>query len=658
MYDLNSKILKIIPLIFLVVIISKVVYTYNDVKKREYTFAKQEAKLLHDYVAANRAYHRKLFTDNTLQLDSNTLKVLPSFSSSIISKEFSEKNSLNITVKTVSDNARNSTNKANADELKAIKYFNENKNATEYFSNENSQYYQFANVLKVDESCLKCHGNIDDAPKIIKEKYGDAYNYNIGEVRGIISINIPTKNLRKYFLEIFFYSIIYDVILLIFLFLGISYLINRSKKLNTVLETKVKEKTEELKNSLLLERLTHLPNRLRLIDDIALNANSESLHLALINIDRFKDINDLYGYEVGDKILKQVALAAQNICENKNSVYKLPSDEYALFTTANVPQKEFIKTVKKLISKIQESEFEVSGNSIFITLSCGIASNQDSLLTKANVALQMAKNNSKSIVVYDNSLDTKERITQNIEGALLLKNAIKEDRIVPFFQPIYNTATKKIEKYESLARIVLEDGKVIPPIRFLDIAIKSKLYPEITKSIVRKSFEFFKEKDYEFSINISIHDIENKKTMQFILGEVQKFPNPKNITFEILESDKVENYEKLNKFIKEMKSHGCKIAIDDFGSGYSNFSHILELNVNYLKIDSSLVRHITKDENSRVIVRTIINFASNLNLKTIAEFVEDKESTDMLEKMGVDFIQGYYIGKPESGLNKIFGKVI
>ncbi|MDQ1244496.1 MAG: c-di-GMP phosphodiesterase [Campylobacterota bacterium] len=270
------------------------------------------------------------------------------------------------------------------------------------------------------------------------------------------------------------------------------------------------------------------------------------------------------------------------------------------------------------------------------------------------MALQIAKNNSKSIVVYDNSLDTKERITQNIEGVLLLKNAIKEDRIVPYFQPIYNTATRKIEKYESLARIVLEDGKVIPPIRFLDIAIKSKLYPEITKSIVIKSFEFFKEKDYEFSINISIHDIENTKTMQFILENVEKFPNPKNITFEILESDRVENYEKLNKFIKEIKAHGCKIAIDDFGSGYSNFSHILELNVNYLKIDSSLVKHITKDENSRAIVKTIINFASNLNLKTIAEFVEDKESMDLLEKMGVNFIQGYYIGKPESGLNKNF----
>jgi diguanylate cyclase (GGDEF)-like protein len=657
MYDLNSKILKIIPLIFLVVIISKVLYTYNDVKKREYEFAKQEADVLHDYVAANRAYHRKLFMEDRIRLDSETIQVLPAFSSNLISEEFSKKNSLNIKVKTVSDNARNMMNEANEDELKAIEYFKKNKDATEYFSNENSEYYQFANVLRVDESCLKCHGKIEEAPQLIQENYKDAYNYNLGEVRGIISINIPTENLKRYFLEIFFYSIIYDFILLVFLFFGISYLIKKSKKTNEILETKVKEKTEELKNSLMHERLTGLSNRLKLMEDITLSADSNSLHLALINIDSFKDINDLYGYDAGDKILKQVALVARNICQDKGSIYKLPSDEYALFITADMTQSDFLKIVKKFIAKIQESEFEVNDNSIFITLSCGIASNEESLMAKANVALQIAKNKSKSIVLYDNSLDTKERITQNIEGVLLLKNAIKEDRIVPYFQPIYNTQTKKIEKYESLARIVLQSGEVVPPIRFLEIAIKSKLYPEITKSIVRKSFEFFREKDYEFSINISIHDIENRKTFLFILDQIEKFPNPQNITFEILESDRVENYEKLNKFIKEMKSHGCKIAIDDFGSGYSNFSHILELNVNYLKIDSSLVKFITKDHNSRIIIKTIVNFASNLNLKTIAEFVEDRESMELLEKMGVDFIQGYYIGRPQSGLNSDFESI-
>jgi EAL domain-containing protein (putative c-di-GMP-specific phosphodiesterase class I) len=142
--------------------------------------------------------------------------------------------------------------------------------------------------------------------------------------------------------------------------------------------------------------------------------------------------------------------------------------------------------------------------------------------------------------------------------------------------------------------------------------------------------------------------------MNFIILELKNFSEPHRVAFEILESHRIEDYEEIKSFIKEVKKLGCKVAIDDFGSGYSNFSHIFELNVDYLKIDSSLVKFITTDESSRVIVKTIINFASNLGLKTIAEYVEDKDSLELLEKMGVDFVQGYYIGKPAKELIEEF----
>ena len=134
------------------------------------------------------------------------------------------------------------------------------------------------------------------------------------------------------------------------------------------------------------------------------------------------------------------------------------------------------------------------------------------------------------------------------------------------------------------------------------------------------------------------------------MNKLEKFNNPKKIVFEILESEKIDSYDELKKFIKEVKKFGCQIAVDDFGSGYSNFAHIYELNLDYLKIDSSLVKYTTTDENSRKIIQTIINFAKDLEIKTIAEFVEDKESLNLLEKMGVDYIQGYYIGKPQKEL--------
>jgi len=646
-YFFNNKILKTIPLIFLLLISIKIIYTYNDIKDKEFEFAKKEAEALTSYVISNRTYYQKLFLDGTIKLNETTLKALPAYSSKIISDEFSKNNKLNITVRTVSDNARNETNYADIDELKAIKYFNENSQDIQYFSNDNSEYYQYASVLRIKQVCLSCHGKKENAPLFIQKNYANAYNYKLGDVRGIISVKVPTKELNDYFFSHFFKSIMYDVSFLLFIFIGILYLLKKSKNINKVLGFQVKEKTKELKNSLYLDNLTQLPNRLKLIEDIRSHTKMQNIHLAVIDIDSFKDINYLYGFEIADKFLKQIAQYISKLCDNKASLYKLPTDEYAILKSDEASQLKFVDMIKNIITKIQESKFQVNENSLFITLSCGIASGKRPLLTKANSALQIAKSDKKSIVVYDDSFDTKEKTSKNIAGISLIKNAIKENQITPYYQPIYNTNTKSIEKYESLARIILDNGQVLEPSSFLDISIKSKLYHEITKAMIRKSFQYFKDKDYEFSINISIHDIQDKKTFEFITDSLDSFQSPKRIVFEILESDKVGNYEELKEFIKVLKTYGCKVAIDDFGSGYSNFSHILALNVDYLKIDASLVRFITTDENSKMITKTIINFASSLGLKTIAEFVEDKEALDLLEEMGVDFVQGYYIGKPK-----------
>jgi len=650
MYNFNSKILRIIPIVFLIFGTIKVIYTYFESKERESDFARKNAEVLNSYAIENRLYYQHLFFDGTLELSEKTLPALPAFSSHIISNNFSKNNPLNISVKTVSDRARNSENQADSNELKAIEFFKKNPNQKSYFNNENPELYQYATVLKVENACLKCHGEKENAPLYIQNSYANAYDYKLGEVRGVISIQIPSKNLNSYFFKNFFRSVAYDFILAILLFLGVSFIIRESKKINIALEEKVKEKTNELKNSFLYDRLTKLPNRLKLMEDIEQNKDLVHSHLALINIDSFKDVNDLYGYEVGDQLLVLVSKQVRGFCKDSNIVYKLPNDEFAIFTTSNVSSDEFFKTVHELMEKINEIKFNIAEQSIAISFSCGIASNKASVLVKANTALQIAKKHSRDIVVYENSLNVKEQIVKNASALLLLKNAIKLNQITPYYQPIYNIKTKKIDKYEALARIVTEKGEVIAPFIFLNTAIKSKLYPEITIAMISKSFEFFEDKDFEFSINLSIIDIQNHDTMKFVLNKVQNFKDPSKVVFEILESDKIENYQEIKNFIKDVKKHGCKVAIDDFGSGYSNFSHIFELNVDYIKIDSSLVKFVTTDENSRIIVKTIINFASNLGLKTIAEYVEDKDSLDLLEKMGVDFVQGYYIGKPSAKL--------
>ncbi|MDK9692928.1 MAG: EAL domain-containing protein [Sulfurimonas sp.] len=633
---------------------AKIFYIYSEKKEHEAEFAKKEAEVLNSYAVENRNYYQNLFLDKTLDLNEKTLPALPAFSSHPISEKFSQNNPLGIMLATVSDKPRNPKNLADTQEQKAIEFFKKNPNEGSYFDSQNSEFYQYASALRVAPVCLKCHGEKENAPLYIQERYEAAYDYKVGEVRGIISIQIPKKTLSDYFLREFFESAFYDFLLFLFLFLGVTYLLRYSKKINDVLESKIKAKTDELRESFFQDRLTNLPNRLKLIEDVENIALNDSSHLALVNIDAFKDINDLYGYEIGDAILVRVSKRIREFCTDKNMVYKLPNDEFAVLTTAAISEDAFLSGIKNLLNTISEKKFEIATHSIFISFSCGIASNKEALLIKANTALQIAKRNTKNIVIYQDSLDAKEQITKNADALLVLKEAIVHDRITPFFQPIYSTRNRRIEKYESLARIIKENGDIVVPFAFLDIAIKSKLYPEITKAMIVKTFAFFKDKEYEFSINLSILDIQNQEILKFILTQVQAFDAPQHVVFEILESHKIENYQEMKGFIKEVKRYGCKIAIDDFGSGYSNFSHIFELNVDYLKIDGSLVKFITTDESSRVIVKTIVNFASNLGLKTIAEFVEDRDSLELLEKMGVDFIQGYYIGKPSSDLCEDF----
>ena len=647
----NRRVLYIIPIIFLIVVGIRIAYSYQSTKKEAYNFAKTEAEVLNSHAMAHREYYQKLYLGKAILLSENTLPGLPAFSSRPISDKFSKNNLLNIQIQTVSDRARNSQNSANQDELRAIDFFKNNPNETKYFSDENSEFYQFASVLRIEQKCLTCHSTKESAPQFIQDNYNTAYDYKLGEVRGIMSIVIPKKSVEQYFSKHFFDSVIYDLLLFISLFIAMFYLIKKSKKLNDYLNSEVQTKTQELKNSLLTEGLTKLPNRLKLLEDLAAQENNTSRHLAILNIDRFKDINDFYGHKVGDEILQQTALIIKGICRNKSStIYKLPSDEYAVFSTRNITPDIFYSIIRNIITSIQKKKYEIGENTIFVTISCGIASNQEQIITKADMALQISKNDKRSIITYDESLDATEIIKQNNLGIALLKDAIANDQITPYFQPIYNVKTKKIEKYESLARIIQNDSKVIAPYAFLDIAIKSKLYPSITRSMIRKSFEFFQDKDYDFSINISIHDVLNNGTVNFIIKSLENFEKPHKVVFEILESDKMGNYEELKKFISTLKSFGCKIAIDDFGSGYSNFSHILELDVDYLKIDASLVKNVTTDENAKKITKTIIKFASSLDIKTIAEYVEDEASLKLLEQMGVDFVQGYYIGKPKESL--------
>lgn len=215
----------------------------------------------------------------------------------------------------------------------------------------------------------------------------------------------------------------------------------------------------------------------------------------------------------------------------------------------------------------------------------------------------------------------REEYEQNLIWAKRVTVALLERRIRPQFQPIMNNRTGEIEKFECLVRMLDEQAEAAPPSRFLHIGKKLRIYKGITLQMVEQVIEAFKGAPYGFSINLNCEDIADGKTNEFIGKKLEEYDLAERGLFELLELEIIMSYEQVHRFIEEFQGLGCKISIDDFGSGYSNFEHLLQLKVDFIKIDGSLIRNLDPDPNAAVITEGIVNFARNLNMLTVAELV-------------------------------------
>ena len=401
--------------------------------------------------------------------------------------------------------------------------------------------------------------------------------------------------------------------------------------------------------TLFIDPLTDLPNRRKLIKDLDNLKDKGGVILTLINIDDFKEVNDLFGSKTGDKVIRHLGLLIKNqkCLSYENTVYRLYSDEFAVIFHCN--EREKCEIFTKYITKDLSEPVSIESDEIIITVSVGVSDCARFPLEQADIALKRAKEKKEHVAFYDESFRTREKYDENRLGLLRLRRAINTDNIIPFFQPVYDLAKKQITRYESLVR--LKDEEIVhSPFSFLELSKRSKLYHIITQKMIKKTFRMFADNNYSFSVNISCDDIFNAKTVQTIYSSIAEFDNPSRIMFELLETEKLEDCDEVQNFIREVKSCGCKIAVDDFGSGYSNFNYLISLNVDYIKIDSSLIKNIDTDYNSQIITGSIVNFARKMGIRTIAEYVHSKSVFDMISKLEIDYAQGYFIGKPESHL--------
>jgi diguanylate cyclase (GGDEF)-like protein len=452
---------------------------------------------------------------------------------------------------------------------------------------------------------------------------------------GLVPSNTFTANALTFGISV-------QVILLSFAVVDRILLLRRDR------ETMQKERLEAVEKSLYSDSLTKLPNRNRLMADLMQGSTVTAI---IVNIDQFKAINDYFGQKAGDYVIVELGRRVSGVVSPYGgSAYRLHADEFAAIIPRPCSEDTMREMGAALAAGCQDAPYLFENEILRLDLSIGIAVSDSRLLERADMALTASRAR-KGFVIYTPAIEVIKKYADNLHWLHVIRESIEQDRIVPYFQPIMNNASGEIDKYESLMRIRTQNGSVIEPGAFLTIAKKSRIYPELSRLIIGKTASLMRGTDAEVSINVSVEDIMHPDVLRTINTAVSDPEIARRLVFELLESEGIENYGEVSSFISRMKAVGCKIAIDDFGAGYSNFSHILRLHVDYLKVDSSLIKNIAEDASARCIVETIVSFASRLGIRTIAEFVHSSVVQNIVREIGIDYSQGYFIGEPSPGMD-------
>ncbi|WAJ36377.1 EAL domain-containing protein [Pseudomonas sp. GOM7] len=415
-----------------------------------------------------------------------------------------------------------------------------------------------------------------------------------------------------------------------------------------------------LLQALYTDALTQLENRAKLLHDTHVPGRES---LILVNIDAFKEINDFYGHQCGDNLLRELAEALSAFVARESAwsdcvLYKMPADEFAVRFPVPLDPDDLEARMAALAAFAGTQVFRWDGQEFGISVTQGAATsargphtaNGAELLSCANIALKLARRQHRHFGVYDPALRVREEYEHNLLWASLLRAGLQEDRVVPFFQPILNNHSGKVEKFECLVRLINEQGQAVSPGLFLDIAKKLRIYGQITRIMVDKSFAQFRDEPFDFSLNLSYEDLTDPATISFIRTRLKETGIGPRVIFEILESEGIKNYDEVKSFIDDVKTFGARVAIDDFGAGYSNFEHLLRLGADIIKIDGSLIHNLDNDANARTITRGIVQFARKLRMQIVAEFVHSRSVQERVLHLGIDYSQGAWLGMPAAQL--------
>ena len=411
--------------------------------------------------------------------------------------------------------------------------------------------------------------------------------------------------------------------------------------------------------------LTGLANRRRLEQALEITLTQvRNFHTSsavfYIDLDSFKVLNDAEGHEAGDSLLVQVANSLRGFFKVRDTLVRIGSDEFAVLVDTIDPETA-VARAEGLRDLFDGYSFTFHDHQYHLSASIGVkciseadASTVGEILSHANQACYTAKKRGRNRVhVYSPADREMYALRHSVKWAPRIRAALKQEKFVLEFQPIYSLKERKINHYECLIRMRGQGDKLYYPQDFIPVAEAMGLIHQIDLWVVNHAFELLTHipSDTALAVNLSGNIFLDQNLYPLVERKLlETGADPSRLVFEITETSAITNFEQTKQMVDRLRNLGCRFALDDFGAGFNSYSYLKHFPVDILKIDGGFITNLHNDPVDQLLVKSMIDISHSLGKKTVAEFVEDRETLKMLQEFGVDFVQGYLIGKPQRAL--------
>jgi len=376
-----------------------------------------------------------------------------------------------------------------------------------------------------------------------------------------------------------------------------------------------------------------------------------------VDIDGLKAVNDALGHQAGDNLIRQVAETLRERVRGTDIVARLSGDEFAVL----MPQADTAGALalgEDLRAQVAEGE-RTSAEPVSTTISVGITmfgggrGGAEAVLAAADQALYRAKEEGRNqIALFRDPSEPRQSSRRRQTTAARIRDALSQERLSLHTQPIRSLASGGIERYELLLRMTDEDGALLPAASFIEAAERSGMVQELDRWVVGRALELLAEREKQgrplsLHVNLSGASLTDVSVLEFIERRLDEGgADPSRCTFEITETANVYDFDTAAGFADRLTEFGCQLAIDDYGAGFGPFHYLKRIPFDLIKIDGSFVRDMPRSDADQLTVKAIVQIARGLGKSTIAEYVQDDRTTEMLREYGVDMAQGFHLGRP------------